>query len=246
MALANWDEVRFAQNEDIEVLNEVTSRLDLINRRKGLRKFSKPLAVTRVYRGHVLAALTRSQARRLDPLQPPPPSPAPCPVYDGRLPQSSAARADKRYSLVGFEGHVAQTFWCCIHGDLHGENVLVTPEAASVLIDYGDVGDGARSLDALMLEFSPLFHPKSPFVNGPWPSVAQAEHWFDLAVYLENCPYPRLVASTRAWVLAAAAGNREIAAAAYSYFIRQLKYETTDGTRAMAFMRGARDLYNTT
>ena len=44
----------------------------------------------------------------------------------------------------------------------------------------------------------------------------------------------------------AAAGNREIAGTAYSYLIRQLKYNTTDGTRALALLEGARILYNTT
>src|ERR1019366_6344437 len=56
-------------------------RQHLIARRKGLQKFSEFLAVTRVYRGHVLAALTRALARRLCRLQPPSPSPAPCRVY---------------------------------------------------------------------------------------------------------------------------------------------------------------------
>ena len=55
-------------------------------------------AVTRVYRGHVLAALTRPLARRLCRLQPPPPSPAPCRVYDGRARRSHRpALASRRY-----------------------------------------------------------------------------------------------------------------------------------------------------
>ena len=72
------------EKADIEVLSEVASRQHLIARRKGLQKFSEFLAVTRVYRGYVLAALTRPLACRLCRLQPPSPSPAPCRVYDGR------------------------------------------------------------------------------------------------------------------------------------------------------------------
>src|ERR1019366_5243187 len=73
-------------------------RQHLIARRKGLQKFSEFLAVTRVYRGYVLAALTRLLARRLCRLQPPPPSPAPCRVYDGRGRKSHRpALASRRY-----------------------------------------------------------------------------------------------------------------------------------------------------
>lgn len=148
--------------------------------------------------------------------------------------------------VAAFEQHVAQTLWCCVHGDLHGENVLATPGAVGVLIDYGDVGDGPKSLDAITLEFSLLFHPKSPFVNGLWPTPAQAAQWFNLDEYLKDCPCPRFVAAARKWATDAAAGNREIAGTAYSYFIRQLKYNTTDGTRALSLLEGARNLYNTT
>lgn len=145
-----------------------------------------------------------------------------------------------------FESRAAQTTWCCVHGDLHGENVLATPDAVGVLIDYGDVGDGPKSLDAITLEFSLLFHPKSPFVNGRWPSEQQAAQWYSLDEYLKDCPCPRFVSSARKWATDAAAGDREIAATAYAYFIRQLKYDTTDGARALALLGGARNLYNTT
>jgi len=141
---------------------------------------------------------------------------------------------------------VTQTTWCCVHGDLHGENILATPNALGVLIDYGDVGDGPRSLDPLTLEFSILFHPKSPFVNGAWPSVDQAKNWFDLDSYLVGCPCPKFVRAARNWTIGVATGNREIAATAYAYLIRQLKYNTTDGTRALAMLDGARALYAST
>ena len=53
------------EKADIELLSEVASRQHLIARRKELQKFSDFLAVTCVYRGYVLAALTRSLACRL-------------------------------------------------------------------------------------------------------------------------------------------------------------------------------------
>ena len=151
-----------------------------------------------------------------------------------------------RHGLVWvdhFERGRAQCIWCCVHGDLHGENALILEDGQSVLIDYGDVDEGPRSLDPISLEFSLLFHPKSPYVNGPWPSAAQAEAWFDLESYLVDCPVPEFVRSVREWGLRAAAGQREFAATAYAYLIRQLKYSTTDGIRALQLLEGARALY---
>src|ERR1039458_1340489 len=55
---------------------------------------------TRVYRAHVLAALTRPLARRLCRLRPPPPSPAPCRACGGRARRSHRpALASPRYWL---------------------------------------------------------------------------------------------------------------------------------------------------
>lgn len=145
-----------------------------------------------------------------------------------------------------FEARPAQTVWCVIHGDLHGENALVAADGTPVLIDYGDVDAGPRSLDPISLEFSLLFHPKSPLVNGPWPNEAQAHRWFDLEAYLQDCPVPEFVRAVRHWAVDAAAGRRELAATAYAYFIRQLKFSTTDGHRALALLEGCRALYDTT
>lgn len=142
-----------------------------------------------------------------------------------------------------FERGTAQCIWCCVHGDLHGENALVSSDGSAVLIDYGDVGAGPRSLDPISLEFSLLFHPKSPLVNGLWPSEDQARRWFDLDAYLVDCPVPEFVAATRNWAERAAVGPREIAATAYAYLIRQLKYPTTDGSRALQLLDGARTLF---
>jgi Ser/Thr protein kinase RdoA (MazF antagonist) len=41
-----------------------------------------------------------------------------------------------------FETREIQTRWSCVHGDLHGINVLVASHGRAVLIDYGDVGEG--------------------------------------------------------------------------------------------------------
>jgi hypothetical protein len=148
--------------------------------------------------------------------------------------------------VAEFETRPAQTLWSVVHGDLHGENALVDRKGSAVLIDYGDVGLGPRSLDPISLEFSLLFHPKSPILNGAWPTVDQARQWFDLEPYLQDCPVPGFVRATRAWTERAMAGRRELAGTAYAYFLRQLKFPTTDGQRALALLDGCRALYETT
>ena len=136
-----------------------------------------------------------------------------------------------------FEHREIQARWACSHGDLHGENIIVSP-AATQLIDYGDVGDGPASLDPVTLELSLLFHPAAHRGHGQWPSAEQAKAWGNLDLYLHNCPFPTFVRECRAWALRVAAGKREIAASAYSYLARQLQYQDTQKARALALLEG--------
>ena len=94
--------------------------------------------------------------------------------------------------IEDFENREIQTRWACIHGDLHGSNVLVSHEGVA-LIDYGDVGDGPASLDPVTLELSLLFHPDAPGTAGPWPSIENAKKWGNLEIYLEDCSFPQFV-----------------------------------------------------
>ena len=150
-----------------------------------------------------------------------------------------------------FEGRQIQTRWCCIHGDLHGENVLVARDGSAVIIDYGEVGEGTVSLDPVTLELSLLFHPKGPLRPGgagfgAWPTEAQAAIWGDLDCYVAGCPAEAFVRECRAWALHSAAGRREIAATAYSYLVRQLKYDDTNKELALALLSGIRAFYDVT
>lgn len=142
-----------------------------------------------------------------------------------------------------FEAREIQTRWTCIHGDLHGCNILVSAGDATVLIDYGDVGDGPASLDPVTLELSLIFHPEAAEAAGSWPSEEQARVWGDLDAYLVGCPFSDFVRECRAWAQRIAAGNRDIAASAYSYLIRQLKYEDTDKARAITLLEGVKNFY---
>jgi CheY-like chemotaxis protein len=145
-----------------------------------------------------------------------------------------------------FEDHEIQVRWACVHGDLHGCNVLVDGEAEINLIDYGDVGPGPASFDPVTLELSPLFHPRQPLAGLNWPTPARAAQWGDLDRYLVDCPAPAYMRECRAWAEHVAAGKREIAASAYSYLLRQLKYDNTDKTLVFALLTGVRVLYDAT
>jgi len=144
-----------------------------------------------------------------------------------------------------FEQSSIQTRWACIHGDLHGSNVLVSTDGSTVLIDYGDVADGPASLDPITLELSLIFHPQGVPL-GEWPSVEQAPQWGNLDIYLDGCPVAEFVRECRAWAGRAGGGQREIAAAAYSYLMRQLKYNDTNKDLALALLDGAKRYYDST
>ena len=143
-----------------------------------------------------------------------------------------------------FENREIQSRWACVHGDLHGCNILVSANRAIVLIDYGDVGEGPASLDPVTLELSLLFHPDGAGAASKWPTVDQAQRWDDLDSYLVDCPYPDFVRECRQWALRVAAGNRDVAASAYSYLIRQLRYDDTDKELALALLEGIRRFYD--
>jgi hypothetical protein len=145
-----------------------------------------------------------------------------------------------------FEKRNVQVRLCTVHGDLHGGNVLLNAVGVPVLIDYGDVGAGIAALDPVTLEFSHFFHPDGPFRASAWPTSAAARQWWNFDVYLADSPVPHLSQACSRWTKDVCAGNREIAAAAYAYCIRQLKYAETNKDRAIDFMLGARALFNAT
>ena len=144
-----------------------------------------------------------------------------------------------------FERSEIQTRWACIHGDLHGSNVLVSADSSTVLIDYGDVAEGSASLDSVTLELSLIFHPQRVHFES-WPTLEQARKWGDLDAYLAGCPAGEFVRECREWAGRVAAGQREIATAAYSYLVRQLKYEDTNKELALALLDGVKRYYETT
>ena len=51
---------------------------------------------------------------------------------------------------------------------------------------------------------------------------------------------PEFIRTCREWAEEIAAGRREIAACAYTYLLRQLKYDDTNKARILALLEGAR------
>ena len=148
--------------------------------------------------------------------------------------------------LNEFENNHVQARQACAHFDLHGLNVLVSDAGVPILIDYGDIYDGPTSVDPITLELSLFFHPDGPLRKSVWPDHETAENWGDLEKYLKDCPCPEFIRSCRKWTNDSAAGEREIAAIAYSYLIRQIKYETADINRTKSFLIGIKKFYDQT
>lgn len=150
------------------------------------------------------------------------------------------------YSMVeayNFEENFVQCRVSCIHGDLHGENILVDIDnSVTTLIDYGDVMEECAILDPLTLECSFLFHAGSP--SKEWPSPLALNKWASIDEYLKDCPYSKEIRFCRQWIDRIGVGNRELAACLYSYALRQLKYDDTDKDRAQRLIRVAFELYD--
>lgn len=136
-----------------------------------------------------------------------------------------------------FESRQIQTRWCCVHGDLHGENILVSPGGGVLVIDYGDVGFGSAPYDPMSLELSAVLQD-NPMLSSDWPTADACRRWHDLDAYLVGCPMPEFIRACRTWSEKLMVGRRELAACAYSYLLRQLKYSDTDKDRILALLEG--------
>ena len=124
------------------------------------------------------------------------------------------------------------------HGDLHGFNILCNTSGGAVVIDFGNVGPAPTCTDPIILELSVLFHKESPFRNNSWPTIAQAEAWFDLDEYLRGCPFPEFIRKCREWA-SETGGPTDLPPVVYTEAVRQLKYEDTNRERALGIARAA-------
>lgn len=154
--------------------------------------------------------------------------------------RAGSDRAEELLAMVGTsEQEIAGLVSYPQHGDLHGENVLVSSSGRPTLIDCGDVGSHLAGLDPVTLELSLALHPDSPLRAGDWPTEEQAGSWMDVDAFSANCPYAEFVRSCRAWSVDAAGDG--LKAVAYQYVTRQLKYADTPKPVLLAILRALLD-----
>lgn len=112
------------------------------------------------------------------------------------------------------------------HCDLHCGNVLSDNGGRPMVIVYPDTGGAFASLDPIALKLRTIFHKDGPDRAG-WPTEAHAGHWTDVGAYSRGAAYEPFIRSRRAWAGSVAGSPQEVLAVAYSYTLRQLKYEDT-------------------
>lgn len=124
----------------------------------------------------------------------------------------------------------------CIHGDLHGGNILVNAEGVPVLIDFGDVGPGFSCLDPLTLELSLYFHPDAISCGLAALLEDSIENWADLDIYLKNNPLKPIIQFCREWAYDLGPHDESVIIVAYVFTLRQLKYKTVNANKTIKLL----------
>ncbi|MDE0005579.1 MAG: hypothetical protein OXQ29_23050, partial [Rhodospirillaceae bacterium] len=117
-------------------------------------------------------------------------------------------------------------------------NVLSKPDGSPLIVDFASIRAGPACLDPVFLELSVIFHMDSPLRNQEWPTLEQAERWFDLDAYLYKCPAADFVEACRSWAVSASP-SIDLASAVYIEAARQLKYDDTNHELAIAIATAA-------
>ncbi|QLG96517.1 phosphotransferase [Pseudomonas yamanorum] len=126
----------------------------------------------------------------------------------------------------------------CIHGDLHGGNILVNSDYVPVLIDFGDVGAGYTCLDPITLELSLIFHPDAR-INGLAAQLeSSSENWLDLNVYGKGSLLYPIIKYCREWAYDVAPHDESVLCMAYLFVLKQLKYETVPADVLIKILNG--------
>ncbi len=127
--------------------------------------------------------------------------------------------------------------WGRTHGDLHGGNILVSKDLIPVLIDFGDVSEGALPLDVSTLLLSHFFHPET--ANELISSIGV----YKITASIENLKFPAEWSLSEPmnfiiqWLTSHSSESaRTIYASIYSYTLRQLKFEDTNKELALALL----------
>lgn len=150
------------------------------------------------------------------------------------------AELSKKYDLSMIE-HIElmplRVSQSCVHGDLHGGNILVSAEGNPTIIDYGDVGLGYTTMDPVTLELSFLFHPDANNYNYPASILPLIEQWPHIEEYTPKHRLKNIIESCRDWAHDVAAGDKDVLMAGYAFTLRQLKYKTVDAEITLKLLR---------
>ncbi|TQJ34314.1 phosphotransferase [Arthrobacter sp. SLBN-122] len=155
-------------------------------------------------------------------------------IPDEKLPDGIAALPE----LLALEEISVEVRTGVIHGDLHGENVLVNANGGPMLIDFGDLGVGTSASDPITLELSVLFHLQGPARGSGWPQPRNLESWWDIDRFAEGAPHEEFLRACRSWA-SSIDTEAAICAIAYSHALRQLKYDDVDPDIAVAIAASA-------
>lgn len=138
--------------------------------------------------------------------------------------------------IVSIEAQEISIEASCIHGDLHGGNILVDIDGTTTLIDFGDVGMGFACLDPITLELSLLFHPDAVRKGISKQLETVIDHWPNLSSYTEKSPFKAAISECRGWAYDVGGSDKAILAAGYAFVIRQLKYPTVNPEITLRFL----------
>ncbi|EOX8994638.1 TPA: phosphotransferase [Pseudomonas aeruginosa] len=160
-------------------------------------------------------------------------------VRKAKLSDENFEEIIKRYGIEELRDiesiHVSASV-SCIHGDLHGGNILVNKTGAPVLIDFGDVESGYTGLDPITLEMSLIFHPDCVLSGISKEIRTFLEHWPIIDGYCQNNPFGDVVKYCRDWAYDISGDDRSVLAAGYAFAIRQLKYDTVNPDDTIALI----------
>jgi len=134
--------------------------------------------------------------------------------------------AANNLDVAGIDAKALQYGESCLHGDLHGTNILLDPANQPVLIDFGDVGPGPSCVDPVTLDLSTVFHPDAVRLGISAKVEPALSSWPDPDAYYAAHPYPNFAKACRDWAYDVAGTDLAVLAAGYAYALRQLRYDT--------------------
>ncbi len=106
-----------------------------------------------------------------------------------------------------------------------------------MLIDFGDAGPSFAAIDPVTLELCTVFHSQRATLPPGWPTEQGMRQWMVADRFVENCAFAPFIIECRQWAMAVSGSPEEVAAVAYAYAVRQLKYGDTDKVLARELIR---------